>query len=258
MLTELRTSAATGTTVIDAVADLLAPLRVAVSVNVTSPVAGPAVKVVEDPMEGLTVPRALLRVQAYDSPEGHGSDEHVAAALKGRVASVRTYPYCGVTATLSRTDCGVAVIVMSTGGLSTCLPFNEPLAKITNVPAVVPAVNLTGFPAEESKLPMPALFMDHEYTAPDGQVAEQVGVAVRVTLPLAASVAEEGSTFTDMSEGMEMGPMSMIAGELRTEMPFKVAFTTSEVSPAAMPAVKVTAGPEVAFRDPRELFNVQR
>ena len=65
-----------------AVASLLVPLRLAFTVNATTPAFDPAVNVVERPVEGFSDPRLLFNDQVYVMPEdGQDPGEQAGVAV---------------------------------------------------------------------------------------------------------------------------------------------------------------------------------
>ena len=76
------------------------------------------------------------------------------------VCVVHTDAVEGVTVTVLRV---FAVMVMTDGAADILVtPLSEALTQRLTVPAVVPAVNVTGFPVVELRLPIPVLPSVHE------------------------------------------------------------------------------------------------
>ena len=134
--TPVRTGTAVSVIVTSAVAVMVVPLRVEVTVNATIPLFDPAVKVVEGPVEGKTDPRVLLSVHAYEIPEGHGLEEHDAVAVNENVFPTWTIPDVGPIWTSVNTG----VTVIDTGELRTVFPFSVAFTKRFTDPESFPAV----------------------------------------------------------------------------------------------------------------------
>jgi hypothetical protein len=110
-----------------------------------------------------------------------------------------------VAAGVALTDVRAFTVMVMTAGLGTftVTPLSVALTKRLTVPAVVPAVNATGFVTVELRDPMVGLLMDHEYVVPAGQVVVHVGVAVKgVEVAPAATDCVAGAIATAVSVPM--------------------------------------------------------
>jgi hypothetical protein len=123
---------------------------------------------------------------------------HVGVETKDCASPEASVTDKGLIAT--ETKCQPPVFVMVTIAAALCLVFPKRVAftKIPTVPAVLPAVNVTGEPAEVFSEPIALLVMVHEYEVPDGQVELHVGVATKDCEPPRATVAPVGLIATEV------------------------------------------------------------
>jgi hypothetical protein len=137
------------------------------------------------------------------------------------------------------------MIVMIEGELCSVIPFRVALTKRPTVPAVPSAFRDTSGPVVPLSVPMVPFVMFQEYVVPRGHVALQVGIAVKFCVPPVRSVATAGLTATEVKIGKVMvitaGPPSLV-------FELSVALTKRPTAPAVLPAVKLTALPELAIK----------
>lgn len=140
-LTEERTGTM-GVMVMVALAHFVTPFREATTVKRATPGAGPAVKVVADPVVGVMLPTVLLRDQTYATEPGHVLVQ-VGVAENPWVPLTVTDGDDGVTVTEVR----MLVEVMMTAAID-CLemPFNVAFTARATDPAVGPAVKVVVTP----------------------------------------------------------------------------------------------------------------
>jgi hypothetical protein len=231
------------------------PFRVAFTKSANGPGVVPAVNVTVTPVAELRAPSVgWVKVHEYAVPAGHAA-VHVGVAVNAPVVAPSGISVdAGEIVTETRAEVDGAVIWIDTGAPIWVTPFRVAFTKSDSVPGVLPAVKVTSLAVSELRDPIDGWVTSQTYVVPEGQTAEQTGVAVMASVVCPSStVAFVGDTIREVRTGGGAWVTCMATGALcSVDRPFSVALTNNVTLPAADPAVNSTGFPWEAFRVPTD------
>ena len=129
--------------------------------------------------------------------------------------------------------------------------------KNVSVPAELPAVNVTVLAVNELRVPRDGFDNDHWKVTPVGQLPpEQVGVTVRVAVPLTGIDEADEVTVTEESTTLVEDVRVTDALDVKCA-PLRDTVTERVTGPATFPAVKLVVAALAGLTLPRELLTTQ-